>query len=77
MDLKQWEMGEAARKGDVNGAGLWRNEYRAQETRWRESILAIAAADHAVDDADVLLVLRPGEIVTHEIRTASDYVWYR
>jgi hypothetical protein len=79
VDIKQWEAAEAARAGQVELAAYWRNEYRAQETRWRETMGYIAQADQGADDMDILLVLRPDEpgYGPQSARTAYDYVWNR
>jgi hypothetical protein len=78
VDVKQWEAAEAARGGQVELAAYWRNEYRAQETRWRETMGFIAQADQGADDMDVLYVLRPDEPgYGGSVRTAADYVWNR
>jgi hypothetical protein len=78
VDVKQWEAAEAARGGQVELAAYWRNEYRAQETRWRETMGFIAQADQGADDMDVLYVLRPDEPgYGASVRTAADYVWNR
>lgn len=78
VDLFRWESAAAARAGNVELAGYWRNEARAQETKWGRTMGLIAAADQGADDMDMLLVLRPGEPdQPRGIYSAADYVWHR
>jgi hypothetical protein len=37
----------------------------------------IANADQGADDVELLLVLRPDELGSRDIRTAADHVWSR
>lgn len=77
VDCFRWEAGEAIRAGSVDQAGYWRNESRAQETRWQDLMGQIAQGDQGADDVDFLLLLRPGEIESRDIRTAYEQVWSR
>lgn len=74
IDAMRWRMAQAT---DVNMAALWRNEYRAQETRWESTINDTYKADTASDD--LTLILDRGGIsgADRDIRTASDHVYAR
>ena len=45
----------AAKAGDYNGAGYWRNESRAQETRWEQYVNQALLNDRGLDDVEMRL----------------------
>lgn len=78
VSLKQWKMAEAARAGNVEMAGFWRNEYRAQETVWvGREIPAIVKRDQGVEDKVVLIRSMRSRSSLRSIETARDEVWAR
>lgn len=76
IDVMRWKMAEALRKNDKDGAAHWRNEYRAQETRWAsKSLPALIKRDQAIEDLG--LVMRAPGGARREVRTARDEVYVR
>jgi hypothetical protein len=77
VDINRWEAAEAVRNGQVEQGAYWRNEARAQETRWGDTMGRIVGADQGADDAEVLLLLHPEDVSGRSIKTAYDMVWNR
>lgn len=77
IDAMRYEMARAAQKGDVNGAALWRNEYRAQETRWERIMMDTFRADIAGDDLTFILTTRDGPRTGRDIVSAQDEIHAR
>lgn len=78
IDLYRYKAGKAADKQDVNTAGYWRNEARAQETkwddeRWREAIMA----DKADDETTFILAHGGMEFITYDVTNAKDDILSR
>jgi hypothetical protein len=57
IDIMRYEMAKAAQAGDVNAAGFWRNESRAQETMWERHIQDAIKADTGASDVAAILQL--------------------
>jgi hypothetical protein len=76
IDVMRWEAGRAARAGQVDAAAYWRNEYRAQETRWMEFKRHAYKTDTAIDDVAFVVPMR-GRTGSREIATARDEIWTR
>lgn len=79
IDAMRWKMAEALELGKVDVAAVWRNEYRAQETRWKDIKGDAAQMDVGVDDASLLLdpMIGPPPRRMYDIRTAEDQIWSR
>jgi hypothetical protein len=81
VDAMRWLMTEAASEGKIDLASFWRNEYRAQETRWeRLHKQRLLSQDEGTDDAELMLTKKPAHPGTAdfgEIRNARDAVWSR
>jgi len=78
IDLMRREAAKAARAGKVDEAAFWRNDYRAQETKWEKVKAQMLRADKGVDD--ITLILRNAGIDTTRsgvIKTAAEEVWAR
>lgn len=65
VDLFRYEMAKAARMGQIDKAGLYRNEMRAQSTEWERKMQDAIKADKGQDD--ITLILR-----THGAGMADD-----
>jgi hypothetical protein len=80
IDVMRVEASDAARNGNVELAAYWRNEYRAQETRWERKKQMLKAADRGADDTQFLLrtlSTRAGVTLDRDISTAYAEVWSR
>lgn len=80
IDVMRYEQAAAAHGGDVNAAALWRNDARAQETRWRELVNQAIIQDKGVDDATFVVqtATQYGRVAgPRDILSASDQVWSR
>lgn len=76
VDAMRYKMAQALTADKLEVAALWRNEYRAQETRWEKVMDQAFAANAAVDDVSVVLRdLGAGPRI--DITTARDDVWMR
>lgn len=77
IDAMRWKMNQALGAKDKEGAAHWRNEYRAQETRWRATFLPqLVKRDQAVED--LALVMRSGmRQGMRDVRTARDEIFIR
>lgn len=82
IDLMRWKMSEALKLSQVDVAGHWRNEYRAQETRWKEEWKPrlIRAAKGDVDNLSIALDWAGGSVgmdsMDGDLKTAQDQVEY-
>lgn len=57
IDVYRHKIFKAAAEDDVNKAGLFRNEFRAQETRWeRDHKHRLLRQDDALDDLEMVLL---------------------
>ena len=79
-DLMKAEMSKALQKGDPNGAALWRNDYRAQQTVWNRMKNIAYRNDVATDDATFILQTSFGHSQLPQdfdaIRDARAQVWF-
>ncbi len=76
IDAMRYKMSQALTAGQLEVAAHWRNEYRAQETRWEQRIVEAFSANAAVDDVSVVLrSLTAGPRI--DITTARDDIWAR
>lgn len=76
IDAMRWEMAQSLRAGKDTIAATWRNEYRAQETRWKQYIEDAIRTDRGEDD--VTMVLRTfanNNYPPLDITDARGYVW--
>jgi hypothetical protein len=55
VDVMRYTMGRELQAGNVESAAVWRNEYRAQETTWRNAIMDAQRADKGLDDITLIL----------------------
>lgn len=76
-DVMRYEMAKALREGKPDVAATWRNEYRAQETKWASIMLDAFRADSATDDLAFIMETGRGSVQVGDIRTAHDIVWQR
>lgn len=79
IDAMRYEAAQSARKGVLDAAAYWRNEFRAQETKWREYIRDAARTDKGVDDVSFILSgFGSGwSVGDRDIISAHDLVWSR
>lgn len=79
IDVMRYEMSEAMKRGDIEQAALWRNEYRAQTTSWNKQVRDALRTDHGKDDAT--MVVKAGTSFRphpdQDLITAYDAVWNR
>lgn len=73
IDAYRYEKARALRRGNVDQAGIWRNDEKAQETIWKRAMQDAARTDRGVDDITLILGLR-GPTGGYEQRTAHDIV---
>ena len=78
IDPFRWFMAKAAKQGKVDEAALWRNESRAQETRWKDYIKEAVRAARGAEDITAVLGWKSttGRRIRGDIRSAEDYVLY-
>ena len=77
IDVMRWQMAAALRRNDKETAAHWRNEYRAQETRWMTKALPnLIKRDQAIEDLG-LVMRSPSSGRQNEIRTAREMVYSR
>src|SRR6185437_14434032 len=55
IDAMRQQMGLAMKRGDMNAAALWRNEYRMQDTKFQSLVSRAIRNDRGVDDLKFLL----------------------
>lgn len=76
VNCMRWLMAEALRKQDKEGAAHWRNEYRAQETRWLKVFKPqLIKRDQALED--FAIEMRDGRTGYRDVRSARDEVFVR
>lgn len=78
VDLYRYQASKAANKGQVDQAGYWRNEARAQETKWdndhwREAVMA----DRAEHESTFILKHAGVEFQTYDVTNAKDDILAR
>lgn len=79
IDAYRKLMNKHLKAGNVEQAGFYRNEYRTQETRWKNYIEDMVKQDRGMDDISFILTsLRATMSADHDNeRTAHDYVYNR
>lgn len=78
IGVMRWKMAMAANEGKIEEAALWRNEYRAQQTKWDRELMKLVKMDQGVEDITLLLGSRFTALPNRrDIRTARDEVWAR
>lgn len=78
VGVMRWKMAQAVEKGKIEEAALWRNEYRAQQTKWDREIQKLVKMDQGVEDITLLLQSRFSRLSgSYDIRNAHDEVWSR
>ena len=78
VDAMRYEASKAARAGQADVAAYWRNEYRMQETVWRDKMRDAARTDRGVDDVSFILQGFRGNgwgWAYGDIATAHQQVW--
>jgi hypothetical protein len=77
VDIMRYEMSKALEAGMVDKGATWRNEYRAQETKWAQARDAAVRQETATDDDVFILDLARGAgTKPYRIRTAREQIWY-
>jgi hypothetical protein len=80
IDVYRWLMSQAATAGKIEEAALWRNELRAQETRWlTEHRTRVLRQDSGTDDQEFILERRPAHPRRYSdasIYDAYTEIWY-
>ena len=62
VNIMTRKMTQALDKGDHQTGGTWRNDYRAQQTRWEKVMQKQYRRDYASEDATVILSLGMGTV---------------
>lgn len=77
IDAMRYAASVAAQKNQLEQAVYWRNEYRAQETKWSRVIDALAMTDNGTDDQTFILQMGGafGAAIGRDIRNAYDFVF--
>lgn len=73
--VMRWKMARAADAGNVDIAGFWRNEYRAQETKWQMVLQRLLKADVVLEDLHWIMRSTRGAQPRGDIATAYDHVY--
>ena len=74
IDVYRYLMAQAANAANVEKAGFWRNEMRAQETKWEQYIRELMHADNQGDDLSFILGNPDIGTASFDIQTARDQV---
>lgn len=77
IDLYRHLAARALKTGDANAAGFWRNEARAQETRWEQYVNQALLNDRGLDDVETRLRSSWGAPYGLDPMTAYDEIWSR
>lgn len=77
IDLYRHLAARAVKTGDINAAGFWRNESRAQETRWEQFVNQALLNDRGKDDVETRMRSTLGGRHGLDIQTARDELWAR
>ena len=72
VDAMRRKMAIEAEKGNADIAALWRNDYRAQETRWEKRKREFENASSAGDDTTFILASRSINPIDHDLRTGRE-----
>jgi hypothetical protein len=78
IDYYRYKMARALDKGNLEEAGYWRNEQRAQQTVWEKYINAAIRSMRGVDDMSLILQTTTSRrgVEGYDIKTARDHVLY-
>lgn len=74
VDVMRYQGAQAAHEGKSDEAAYWRNEYRAQETKWKQYIKDAARTDRGGDDLSFILDLERSHSRA-DIQNAHDQVY--
>lgn len=74
IDLYRYEKARAIRDGNIEQAGIWRNEEKTQMTIWQNKIKEAIRTSRAADDLTFILEMFPGSAKMTDQRTAHDYI---
>lgn len=75
IDLYRYEKAAAIRKGNVEQAGIWRNDENVQRGVWEKAISHAISTSRGSDDLSIILNMYPGmPMGGGEQRTAHDYI---
>jgi len=77
IDCYRYLMNQYLKKSLVDVAGFYRNEMRAQETKWDDYLMELIQADQGEDDGQFILRMLGNAPAIGDIRTARDLVWGR
>jgi len=77
IDCMRFLAARAMQAGDAAGAGFWRNESRAQETRWEDFVKQAILNDRGLDDIETRMRSSLGPISGTDILTSFDEIWAR
>lgn len=75
IDCYRYKMAQAIEKQLYESAGFYRNEMRAQETKWEDYLGELIQSDQGEEDGQFILKMLGGSSNLSEIRTARDHVW--
>jgi len=80
VDIYRHKMFKAMEDGQVEAAALWRNEFRAQETKWmRDHRVRLLGQEDGADDTEFILMregAHPSSISDPQINDAYTQVWW-
>lgn len=77
VDVMRHKAAVAVEAGKLEAAAFWRNESRAQETRFDRNLYDAARSDRGADDSTFLLGHRAGFAGRRDIVTARDEIFAR
>ena len=77
IDVMRDMMAKSAKANQIEAAALWRNEYRAQQTMWKDTRRTVAMADASTDDSTFILETIGGVQPGGDVKTARDEVFIR
>lgn len=78
IDVYRYRASQMANAGNIEAAGYWRNESRAQATSWKDQLMDATKADRGQDDVSFILhATGLGGIDRRDIVTARDEVYAR
>jgi hypothetical protein len=77
IDCMRFLAARAMQAGDAAGAGFWRNESRAQETRWEGFVNQALLNDRGLDDLETRMRSSMGPVSGTDILTSFDEIWSR
>lgn len=77
IDCMRWWAAKEAIAGKSDMAGYWRNEYRAQESRWEKVMQDIYRRDRSPEQMHLMIRDPNRRAAPATIRSARDEVWSR